>query len=144
MQSRVAAQNTTSLRCRVFIRDSTTRMGKIGLAFNTAGFSMAYNNGPSDTAHAITLVTQTVGGTWASGGFVEVDNTKMPGWYQLDVPNAALLSTGAGPAQIVWKGTGILDDYLDIELTGFDPNTIDKAGFKLATDGLNTITGYVP
>jgi hypothetical protein len=27
---------------------------------------------------------------WSSGGFKEVDAVNMPGWYRLDVPNAAL------------------------------------------------------
>jgi hypothetical protein len=42
-------------------------------------------------------------GTWASGGFVAIDGTNMPGWYQLGIPNAALAS-GAETVEIHLKG----------------------------------------
>lgn len=131
--------NTTSQRVRIFIKDSTTFMGKTGLLFSTAGLAFAYSNGPSDTAHDIALVTQTVGGAWASGGFVEVDATKEPGWYQFDIPDAILSSVNGFSAQIVWRGTGILDDGIDIELTSYNPNTIDKTDFSLSAAAIQAI-----
>jgi hypothetical protein len=38
----------------------------------------------------IAMATMTVG-SWASGGWVAIDATNMPGWYQFGVPDAALL-----------------------------------------------------
>ena len=37
----------------------------------------------------LTLVTQTVAGAHADGGFIEIDATNMPGLYRLDLPDAA-------------------------------------------------------
>jgi hypothetical protein len=58
--------------------------------YNSSGLTAYYSKGATGTATAITLATQTAGGAWASGGFVAVDETNMPGVYRLDVPNAAL------------------------------------------------------
>jgi hypothetical protein len=56
---------------------------KTGLTYNTSGLSAYYvrNNG---TATPITLVNMTPG-SWTSGGFVAVNNTSMPGVYQIGV-----------------------------------------------------------
>lgn len=60
-----------------------------GLAFDTADLLASYA-GTKLARVAITLATQTVTGAWSSGGFVEKDAVNMPGWYRLDIPNAAL------------------------------------------------------
>jgi hypothetical protein len=52
---------------------------------------------------AITLVTQTPTGAWASGGFAEIDSSLVPGVYRLDVPNAAF-AAGASDVTIVVRG----------------------------------------
>jgi hypothetical protein len=52
---------------------------------------------------AITLVTQTPTGAWASGGFAEIDSATVPGVYRLDVPNAAF-AAGASDVTIVVRG----------------------------------------
>ncbi len=58
-----------------------------GYTFNTSGLSASYiRSGSSRTA--ISLASQTVNGSWISGGFVEVDATNMPGLYRFDVPDA--------------------------------------------------------
>lgn len=138
-QSRVFQAGVTSKRVRIFIQDSTTFMGKTGLAFGTVGLTFYYSNGPGDTAHAIALVTNTIGGAYSSGGFKEVDSANQPGWYQFDIPNAAIASGNGNEAQIVWKGTGVLDGALDVELTGYDPDSIDKSNFTLSAAGISAI-----
>jgi hypothetical protein len=58
-----------------------------GYTFNTSGLSASYiRSGSSRTA--ISLASQTVNGSWISGGFVEVDATNMPGLYRFDTPDA--------------------------------------------------------
>jgi hypothetical protein len=52
---------------------------------------------------AITLVTQTPTGAWASGGFAEISSSLVPGVYRLDVPNAAF-AAGASDVTIVVRG----------------------------------------
>lgn len=139
LQSRIMQLDVTSKRTRVFIQDSTTFMGKTALAWNTAGLTFYYSNGPSDTAHAIALVTQTVGGAYTAGGFVEVDATHEPGWYQLDVPDTFGVSGSGFEGQIVWKGTGVLDGALDVDFTSYNPNAIDKSNFTLSSAGIQAI-----
>jgi hypothetical protein len=86
----------TSQSIDLFIRDSssTTGQGLTGLAYNSGSLVASYRKGATGTRTAITLATQTVGGAFSSGGFVEIDATNMPGCYRLDLPNAAVDTAG--------------------------------------------------
>ena len=77
-------------------------LGATGLAFNTSGLAAYYVRNQSAPV-AITLVTQTPTGAWASGGFAEISSSLVPGVYRLDVPNAALIA-GASDVTIVVRG----------------------------------------
>ena len=77
-------------------------LGATGLAFNTSGLSAYYVRNRTAPV-AITLVTQTATGSWASGGFAEISSTFTPGVYRLDVPDAAL-AAGADDVTIVVRG----------------------------------------
>lgn len=73
-----------------------THLGSTGLVYtdidNTNQF--AYKR-DGETAHtAVTAVTMTEG-TWASGGFILVDDSDMPGVYEFGIPNACLVGGGA-------------------------------------------------
>jgi hypothetical protein len=86
----------TSQTIDIFIPSSasSTGAGLTGLVFNSASLTAYYRKGATGTATAITLATQTVGGAYSSGGFVEIDATNMPGMYRLDLPNAAIDTAG--------------------------------------------------
>lgn len=86
----------TSQTVDVFLGDSssTTGAGLTGLVYNSSGLSCYYRKGATGSATSITLATQTVGGAWSSGGFVQIDATNMPGVYRFDVPNAVVDSEG--------------------------------------------------
>jgi len=61
-----------------------------GKVFNATGLVASYA-GTKLARVAITLVDlAAITTAWASGGFKEVDATNLPGWYRIDVPNAAL------------------------------------------------------
>lgn len=116
------AKDATSKTIAIFIRSAVSSpvgQGLTGLAFNTAGLVLSYQRALGARV-AITLVTQTVTGAWASGGFVEIDATNLPGWYRLDVPNAAL-ATGADFAGIGWTGANAIQDGTLIDLPAYDP-----------------------
>lgn len=66
-----------------------TGLPVVGIVFNATGLVASYA-GSRLARVAITLATQTVTGAYSSGGWVEIDATNLPGWYRLDVPNAAL------------------------------------------------------
>jgi hypothetical protein len=88
----------------ILVRAGTTSrteflyLNTTGMAFNSAGLSASYVR-PGSARVGITLVTQTTSGSWASGGFVEVDSVTMPGLYRLDVPNA-IFASGVNSAAI--------------------------------------------
>jgi hypothetical protein len=77
-------------------------LGATGLVFNTSGLAAYYVRNQSAPV-AITLVTQTPTGAWASGGFAEISSSLVPGVYRLDVPNAAF-AAGASDVTIVVRG----------------------------------------
>ena len=77
-------------------------LGATGLTFATSGLSAYYVRNRSAPV-AITLVTQTATGSWASGGFAEISSSLTPGVYRLDVPDAALIA-GVDDVTIVVRG----------------------------------------
>lgn len=80
----------------LFVPDSSSVVGAglTGLVYNSAGLTAVYRKGIAGTATTITLVTQTIGGAYSSGGFVEVSAASMPGLYRLDLPNASIDTEG--------------------------------------------------
>ena len=77
-------------------------LGATGLTFATSGLSAYYVRNRSAPV-AITLVTQTATGSWASGGFAEISSSLTPGVYRLDVPDAAF-AAGSSDVTIVVRG----------------------------------------
>jgi hypothetical protein len=86
----------TSQTIDIFLQDSSssTGQGLSGLVFNSASLVASYRKGATGSRTAITLATQTVGGAFSSGGFVEIDATDMKGVYRVDLPNAAVDTEG--------------------------------------------------
>jgi hypothetical protein len=96
-----------------------------GLAFDTSGLLATYARTREEVV-AMTLATLADQDTaWTSLGFIEVDATKMPGVYRIDVPDAALVG-GADQVEVtVWKSTAF-HGSLTINLSTEDvenPNT---------------------
>lgn len=111
-------KGSTSKQVTVFVQDSSSSVGAglTGLVFNTASLSAYYYREGAASATAITLATMTLG-TWATGGFVVVDGTNMPGVYSLGLPDAALAS-GANSVVVMLKGAADMAPVLlEIQLT---------------------------
>ena len=89
----------------LFIQDSsaTTGAGLTGLAFDTASLVCYYRRGATGAATALSLVTQTVGGAHADGGFVEISAANMPGMYRLDLSDA-IVAVGVPYVTVFLKG----------------------------------------
>ncbi len=114
-------KGATSKLLDIFIQDSSSTVGAglTGLVFNTAGLTGYYYREGAGAAVSITLATMTLG-TWATGGFIVVDGTNMPGVYQLGIPDAALAS-GAKSVVVMLKGAANMAPVLlEIELTAVD------------------------
>jgi hypothetical protein len=141
---------STSQTVNVFIQDSssTTGAGLTGLVYNTASLT-AYYALPRAAAVAITLATQTVTGAYSSGGFVEISSTNMPGWYRLDIPDAAIAS-GRFTSIHLKGATNMAPLPIEIELTAWNnqdavhggmsalPNTACTTNASLITSGTGT------
>lgn len=112
---------TTSKDVNILIQDSSvsTGAGKTGIAYNTSGLTAYYHRQGANATVAISLATKTLG-TWATGGFVEVDSSHMPGLYELGIPDAAL-AAGATWVVIMLLGvSNMAPVVLEIELTATD------------------------
>ena len=142
-------------------------LGATGLTFATSGLSAYYVRNRSAPV-AITLVTQTATGSWASGGFAEISSSFTPGVYRLDVPDAAF-AAGADDVTVVVRGaSGTNGAVMTIKLssggltaaqtaqavldaTASTHNNIgsigasiqDKAGYSLSTPQSFSTTGSV-
>jgi len=94
---------STSQTALIFIQDtdSTVGDGLTGVAFGDITWHY-YREGAGTNATAITEVTMTIG-TWASGGFIQLDITNQPGWYEIGIPDA-VLGTGARFVNMTFKG----------------------------------------
>ena len=124
----------------------TTGAGLTGLAYNTASLTAYYRKGAPGAATAIALATQTVGGAFSSGGFVEIDAINMPGMYRFDIPNLAIDT--AGSATLLFKGAtnmAALPIELqiitpDLEAALATPTNITAGTITTATD-VTTVNG---
>lgn len=107
-----------------------------GLAYNTAGLIVRYTR-PGSAPVAITLVSQTVTGSYVSGGFVEIDATNTPGLYRLDIPNAAL-AVGVDQCTISFHGySASSSSYFNFQLSGFQSNIIATPAYSIISDQTN-------
>ena len=111
-------RGTTSKTAIVFVPDSSSTVGAglTGLAFGSSGLSWYYyREGQGTGGTQVTLATMTIG-TWATGGFVEIDATDLPGFYEIGIPDAAL-ATGADFVVMQLKGaTNMAPVNLEIQL----------------------------
>lgn len=136
---------STSQTVNVFIRDSssTTGAGLTGLVFNSAGLT-AYYALPKAAAVSITLATlAAITTAYASGGFKEVDATNMPGWYRLDLPDAAIAS-GRFVSLHLKGATNMAPLPVEIELTGWDNQDAVRGGLTSLPNVAAGASGGLP
>lgn len=130
-------RGATSKSIDVLVRDSSssTGAGLTGLLFDTTSLVAHYHR-PGAAAADITLAdlaTPVITDVWASGGFLEVHATKLPGLYRLDLPNAVIAS-GVDEVVVMLHGAANMEPVaLEIQLVDLDPNVAMKG-----TDGANT------
>lgn len=135
----------TSQSINIFIQDSssTTGAGLTGLVFNTAGLT-AYYALPKAAAVSITLATlAAITTAWSSGGFKEVDATNMPGWYRLDLPDAAIAS-GRYTTVHLKGATNMAPLPIEIELTAWDNQDAVRGGMTALPNAAAGANGGLP
>jgi hypothetical protein len=124
------AKGLTSVILPVSIYDSSSTTGAklAGLTYSTCGTVYYNRTGAAGAATVITTVTATKG-TWTSSGFVQIDNTNMPGDYELHLPDAVCL-TGAETVMIQIKGgtnavpCNVLINLFNTPAAGIKKNTL--------------------
>lgn len=123
--------NSTSHSEYIFIQNSssTTGAGLTGLVFNTASLT-AYYAVERGAATAITLVTlASATAAWASGGFIAVDGTNMPGLYRFDVPNALFSIAATKNVVVMLKGaTNMAPVVLEYQIVAYNPDDSVRLG----------------
>ena len=145
-------KGAASVSLDIFAQNSTDGTALTGLAYNTANLTAFYRRGAAITA--ITLVTQTVSGAYASGGFVEISATSYEGGYRLDIPDA-VLATGVDRASIVLRGAANMQPiFINIDLTDpvnvnngvLDSNLVQMGGVAQSATDLKDFAdaGYDP
>lgn len=148
---------TTGLILPIFVQDSsqTDGRGLAGLVFNSAGLTWYYRrpNGGDAGGVQVTLVTATRG-TYTSGGFVEIDATNMPGFYEIGVP-AAVLASGADWVTMMLRGAAnmapvtieiqLVDKFWnDLAEVDAQKNVALTIDFPMLSAGGDPVTGLTP
>lgn len=131
---------TTSKTIKVFIQNNTvtTGAGLTGLVFNTSGLTAYYIREGASSTTSITLATATLG-TWATGGFIVVDGTNMPGMYELGIPNLALAAGAKSVVLYLQGAASMFCPPIEIELTAVDNQS---TAFGLSLAKTTNITGF--
>jgi hypothetical protein len=133
---------TTSKLIQFAVDDSssTTGAGLTGLVYNTSSLTAYYYREGAGSSTAITLATMTLG-TWATGGFIVVDGTHMPGLYQLGIPNAAIAAGAKSCVVMLTGATNMAPVRLEIELTALDNQDSVRAGLTALPNAAAAASG---
>lgn len=118
-------KDSTSVIVDLWIKDTSTNLGKTGLTNASVGLTLSYCRVDQGNANcsAISPAAATRG-AYTSGGFVEKDATKAPGMYEIGLPTA-VLATGA--------------DWVDVWYSGVSGTSPTKLRIELVDTGLTAI-----
>lgn len=130
----------------IYIIDSlsSTGLGKTNIVYNTSGLNGHYVRN-AGSATTINFVSQTVTGSWTSGGWAEVDSLRMPGLYRVDLPNE-IFQSGSDKAIIFIEGVAnTIPVTLEYQLTSIDPTVFSETSIAsyVWTNNERTITGGI-
>lgn len=134
-------KGTTSKIVELFIENSgSPGTGLTGLTFASAGLTCYYIRAGDTAMTAVTLATATIG-TFASGGFKELDSTHGPGLYEMGIPNA-LLATGANSVTIYLQGAASMFPLtFTLELTSTSNQDAVRGGMTALPNANAAATG---
>jgi hypothetical protein len=114
----------TNVTLNIFIQDSSSSVGAglTGLVYDSAGLTCSYTRLRA-AAVEINLVTLTVTGAHADGGFKEIDAVLQPGMYRLDLPDA-VCAAGVDAVTLMLEGASNMAQLpMELQLPARDPNT---------------------
>lgn len=151
MAKRTFWAGTTSQTLDIFIQDSSSTVGAglSGLTSGSSGLLCYYRKGATGSATQLTLTTQTVGGAWTSGGFVEIDATHQKGMYRLDIADT-IVSSSPYATIYIYGATNMAPNISELEIVNYNPfdavhlglsclpNTAVTSNASLLTSGTGT------
>lgn len=148
MAKQSVGSGTTGRIEYIYIIDSlsSTGLGKTNISFNTSGLNGHYVR-LAGSATTITFVSQTATGAWTSGGWAEIDATRMAGIYRVDLPDD-IFAAGSDKAIVVIKGAAnTIPVTLEYQIVGTDPSVQIPSSASIAntvwTNTSRTITGGI-
>lgn len=125
------AKGSTSQILEIFIQDSSSAAGSglPNLNFNSAGLQCYYHRNTSASVVQLSLASGIVG-TFVPSGFVAVDNTKMPGFYQICLPDSAYATGANSVAAVVRGAASMLAVPMEIQLSDANIGYIAISGIN--------------
>ena len=117
MKLRIAG-GSTDVSLPIFIMDTTGTDGEglTGLVWNAAGLTCFYCRIGAASAQ-LNLANVAVAGAHVDGGFVEIDNTNMIGWYRLDLSDAVVAAAVTSVAVHLQGAADMAPLTFEIQLT---------------------------
>lgn len=118
MAKRSITAGSTSVMLQVFAQDSakTDGSGKTGVLYNATGLTCYYKRNTASASASVSLADIGTLGTFASGGWKEVDATNMPGVYEFHPPDTAFAAGADSVAFWIGGASGMAALTLEIEL----------------------------
>ena len=116
----------------------TMYLGATGITYThptLQGFYLRERSNPV----AFGFTAQTSTGSWVSGGFAEINTSNHPGYYRIDIPDAAFAS-GAKNVLISVRGGGVNGAYAYVDLGNIRQPDIENRTF---VSGNSNVTEYV-
>lgn len=139
MPSYVKGSTSNTIPVLVCSTASATQAGLISVAHTD--FSAWYKLGKTGAMTAITLASGTAGGAWGSGKWAEESATNAPGFYTLDMPDAAF-DTNETWGCLILKGATNMPSPLIVEFQILPGVTVQSdGGIDVGSINGVTITG---
>ena len=99
------AKDSQDVSVEVYGVNELTGLAETGLGFSDVTVHYVRNRSAVVAVSLSALAGADV--SHADGGFVEIDASAAPGWYRLDLPDAAF-ATGAADVTVIPKAAGVL------------------------------------
>lgn len=135
-----AGQQNVSTDIALVQNAAATSPGDAKTALAFGDMTAYYCVSPIGTLTAISVVTQTVGGAWSSGGFIKRSDANAPGGYRFDVPNAVIPTNLGGEANIWFQASGTATHQLKIVASAATDGPLLKRRSTLQAATSNTAT----
>lgn len=136
MPYRDIIKDSTSQILKVFLRDSTTGLGKTGVA--AASMSGDYVKDDNAADVALSFATGTVGDAYSSGKWAEIGN----GYYFYHFPTASW--TAYGETGFSFRASGAIDAAPKFRVVAFDTEDAVRAGLTSLPNATADAAGGLP